>query len=392
MDFDGDAAVHGVAVRRAAALAAALAGLASFVPAAHGSSCAEGETCTCVRAEPPPQTPIDCKQVERFQPDQLAAFSPNFADQLVVELTPGISFGHWASVPEPRYAFGGGLRWSFAPESTQFFRIGLGAHFLAGDWAGPRLGNTTLEPSLRLSIEPLFKEVFAVDVFLQASAPIFLGPGDVAGGGGVGGEVRLLNRLSIDLAFSLFGGPKKFGDPTTPSRLGDRLDLGIGYDLWTCFGGAPRPPEGQIQVDFRCVVLAEASRIGQSLAKDGSGCAGPIAALAATASVPASEAMADFFKALASDSPLRSLEPIDGELGACVEGQRDVQRACVDCTKKNLKEWYAYEIDPRQIVEALGCLGAKPADVVCDAKSTDLATRRRSTCGPLVALAHSSSR
>lgn len=319
-----------------------------------------GDDLQCQPAETP--APGECDHVETFSTDTLAALTPNDALHLVLYLASVDNVAVGPLSGPMRFAAGGGMLFGVAPFATQVMRLSIGGTFLAGQWGRDGLGDYSIEPRARASVN-VIGGVFPFDLYVEGVAPYFFASKEFTPGFGVGGALRVFS-FPIEIGADLLFGSDDFGRAERPASNALRVFASVGFDLFAATGVTQRAPQQQNRIDLRCDLLAKARAMVPADATPAYCGAVVKAALGAYADREMT-AMERFLKALPADLS-GQLTRLDAMYSSCIDAKRRTQRVCVDCTGKELSNWFTYTVDPAQIEAALGCVpGIKPDDALC---------------------------
>ncbi len=337
-----------------------LEGAVAATALAFATPCAAADALQCQPAEAP--APGECDHVETFSTDTLAALTPNDALHLVLYLASVDNIAVGPLSGPMRFAAGAGMLFGVAPFDTQRMRLSLGGTFLAGQWGRDGLGDYSIEPRARVSLN-VIGGVFPFDVYVEGVAPYFFESKEFTPGFGAGGSLRVFS-FPVELGADVLFGDGDFGRAERPASTAVRVFASVGIDLFAATGATQRAPQQQNRIDLRCDLLAKARAMAPADATPAYCGAVVKAALDAYADREMT-AMERFLKALPPDlsGPLTRL---DAMYTSCIDAERHTQRVCVDCTGKVLSNWFTYTVDPAQVEAALGCVpGIKPDDAVC---------------------------
>jgi hypothetical protein len=314
----------------------------------------------CQPAESP--GPNECNNVDTFSTDTLAALTPNALFHLVLDVATVDNIAVGPLSGPMRFAAGAGLLFGVAPCSSQQWRLSVGGTFLAGQWAGDNLGNYSIEPRGRVSLN-VISGVFPVDLYVEGVAPYFFASQTFTPGFGAGGSLRVFS-FPVELGADLLFGDGDFGRADRPASNAVRLFTSVGFDLFAATGATERAPRQQSRIDLRCDLLAKARLMAPTNATPAY-CGDVVKALEGAYADREMTAMERFLKAL----PPNLSDPLtrwDALYSSCVSANRRTQRVCVDCTGMVLSNWFTYTVDPAQIAAALGCVPAvRPDDALC---------------------------
>ncbi len=320
-----------------------------------------GEPSACTPAEKP--NPGECDGVETFSADPFAKFNPNDTLHLVGSVATVENIAVSPLSGPIRFAAGASFLFGVAPLSTQTYRLSIGGTVLAGEWGRGGLGGGSVEPRVRASMNLATIVVLPFDVYIEGVAPYFPASNVVTGGFGVGGSLRAL-WFPVDLGVEYLFGNGDFGRADRPAAGAVRIFASVGLDFFAFFGVSQRPVPEQTRIDLRCDLLDQARRLVPPGVRPAF-CSDVTRALDGAYADHQATAMARFLSLLPAELGA-TLTRLDTLYTNCVESERRIQRACVDCTGAWLSNWFSYTVDPQQIAAALGCVpGVNPSDAMC---------------------------
>jgi len=251
-----------------------------------------------------------CPGVPTFTSDLTAPLNPNDTFHLIVSGASAVGLSTGIAAGGVQALFG------VAPTpKTQDVRLSLGGTLLGGDWAGDRLGASSLEPRVRASVGHSFG-ILPVDVFVEGVAPHFFASGKTAAGVGGGLSLRLFS-MPLEVGLDYIAGTNEFGNEGTASGTVRGL-LSLGVDLFALEGVGQRTGPEQTLVDLRCNLLRHARSLSPT-----SECAQVTTALLGLASEPNVPDVARFIEALPKDLS-NGLKKFDAAYTRCSEWNLEV--------------------------------------------------------------------